>query len=211
MSADYSELAARFDERYRYQSFPGIAARLRQMVDHARIRVLEVGCGTGHWLSVLSDLSVELIGVDPSPAMLDRARTRVTRATLVCASAEYLPFQSNSLDLIFCVNAFHHFSDPQKFLADSRRLLRTGGRLAIAGLDPHLAKMDWYLYDYFAGLREMDLARYLPHREIMRLMVEAGFRNAVAEAAEHIQKTFVGDTVLSDPFLERTSTSQSSA
>ena len=35
MSADYSELAAHFDERYRYQPFPGIAARLGQMVDLA--------------------------------------------------------------------------------------------------------------------------------------------------------------------------------
>lgn len=59
-----------FDERYRRQSFPGIQARLRRLVSSPSVsKVLEVGCGTGHWLSILSDLPIELTGVDPSRAM----------------------------------------------------------------------------------------------------------------------------------------------
>ncbi len=156
----------------------------------------------------LADLPIELVGVDPSPGMLNKARARRNRASLVCAPAEALPFSPNSVYLIFCVNALHHFSHPEKFLQESRRLLRTGGRVAIFGLDPHARGTEWYLYEYFAGVREKDLARYMPHAQLRRLMIEAGFQNVSTDLAEHIQKTFVGEAVLNDPFLERTSTSQ---
>ena len=132
----------------------------------------------------------------------------MARAQLVCASAENIPFPGGSFDLIFCVNAFHHFSDPKKFLRDSRLLLRNGGQLAIFGLDPHAPNTDWYLYDYFPGVRGVDLKRYLPVAEVKRLMAEAGFSKPFAQPAEHIQKTFTGEAVFQDPFLVRESTSQ---
>lgn len=62
MPVNYDQIAARLDERYKYQSFPAIQARLRGLVGPAT-RVLEIGCGAGHRLSVLSDLPVELVGV----------------------------------------------------------------------------------------------------------------------------------------------------
>jgi ubiquinone/menaquinone biosynthesis C-methylase UbiE len=209
MPVRYDELANEFDERYRHQSFPGIQAWLRWLATcPGTKKVLEVGCGTGHWLNVLSDLPVELTGLDPACGMLEKARARATRAGLVCASAERIPFQAKSFDLIFCVNAFHHFSDPKKFLRSSRLLLRKGGRLAIFGLDPHAPGTDWYLYDYFPGVRAADLRRYSPTIEIKRLMAEAGFNHLSAEPAERIQATFTDDSVFQDPFLIRESTSQ---
>ena len=87
-------------------------------------------------------------------------------------------------------------------------LLRNGGRLAIFGLDPHAPGTDWYLYDYFPGVRVADLRRYSPTVEIKRLMAEAGFNDLSAEPAEPIQKTFTDGSVFQDPFLVRQSTSQ---
>jgi SAM-dependent methyltransferase len=208
MAVNYDHLADRFDERYRHQTYPGIRTELRNLVDRPEITVLEVGCGTGHWLKFLSDLPVQLCGTDRSLAMLDRARAKAAAAALVCASAEYLPFSSGSVDVIFCVNSFHHFSDPEKFLRGGRLLLRNAGCLAIFGLDPHVPEIKWYLYEHFPGLREKDLQRYIPHVEIACLMSKAGFHNVFTKRAERIQKTYWGKEVFSDPFLERTSTSQ---
>src|SRR5215471_13324830 len=59
--------------------------------------------------------------------MLEKARLGTNRATLICAAAEAMPFEAHSFDLIFCVNSFHHFRDPTKFLRDSRSLLRNNG------------------------------------------------------------------------------------
>jgi len=208
MAVNYNRLADRFDERYEHQTFPGIQAYLRKLVGASGIDVLEVGCGTGHWLSALRDQAATLLGIDPSAAMLDKARSRAPGVTVVCGSAEALPFSSNLLDLVFCVNAFHHFSDPKKFLEDCRLVLRKAGRLVIIGLDPHVPETKWYLYDYFPGVKEKDLERYLSHKEIGRLMTESGFQNVVTVPTERIQKTFLGKAVLGDPFLERASTSQ---
>jgi ubiquinone/menaquinone biosynthesis C-methylase UbiE len=209
MAIRYHQLANQFDERYHHQSFPRIQDWLRRLASSpGDSRILEVGCGTGHWLNILSDLPIELIGIDPSYAILEKARAHATRAGLLCAYAESIPFQARSFDLIFCINAFHHFSDPKKFLSNSRLLLRNGGRLAIFGLDPHASGTDWYLYDYFSGVRDTDQARYLPTREIGRLMAQTGFRKIIAEPAEHIQKTFEGEAVFEDPFLVKESTSQ---
>ena len=140
--------------------------------------------------------------------MLNKAGARGNRAALVCAPAEALPFEPNSVDLIFCVNAVHHFSNPEKFLRDSRLLLRSGGRIAIFGLDPHAEGTEWYHYEYFPGMREKDSARCLPHAQLRRFMNGAGFRNVATDLAEHLHKRFVGEDVLNDPFLERTSASQ---
>jgi SAM-dependent methyltransferase len=208
MPVDYDGIAARFDQRYQYQSFPGIQARLRRLANRPGARVLEFGCGTGHWLKILDDSPVQLIGLDPSRPMLEKARICASKAGFVCASAEHIPFPARSFDLIFCVNAFHHFSDPNKFLRASRLLLRNDGRLAIFGLDPHAPNTNWYLYDYFPDVREKDLARYLPATEIRVQMMEAGFKDVKVESAEHIQKTFVDDAVFEDPFFARESTSQ---
>ena len=208
MIVDYNRLADRFDERYQHLTYPVIRGRLRRLIDRPGIDVLEVGCGTGHWLGVLSDLDAHLFGIDPSLAMLDKAQSQAPEAVLACASAERLPFRSNSLGLVFCVNAFHHFSDPERFLQDSRALLRRGGRLAIFGLDPHVPGVTWYFYDYFPGLKKIDLQRFLPHKKIGHLMAEVGFQNIATEPADRIQATYVGEEVLKDPFLDRTSTSQ---
>src|SRR5215472_4911186 len=81
----------------------------------ALIKCLKLGAATGHWLIILSDLPVELTGVDPLHAMLEKARARAPKAALVCASAENIPFPASSFDQIFCVNAFHHFPIARNF------------------------------------------------------------------------------------------------
>lgn len=208
MSVDYNRLADRFDERYQHRDYAGVWALLKQLSEPPVKDVLEVGCGTGHWLSMLGAFPLRLFGTDPSFGMLARARSKLDRVPLVCAPAERLPFHPKSFNLVFCVNAFHHFRDPKKFLGHCAQQLRVGGRLAIIGLDPHLPQTKWYLYDFFRGTREIDRKRFLPHAEIHRLMAEAGFQKITTVTAEHLKTTLVGRQVLGDPFLERTSTSQ---
>lgn len=208
MNINYDQLADSFDKRYQHLTYPGIRAELRKMIDRPGMSVLEVGCGTGHWLNILSDLPARCLGIDPSLAMLTRARRKVNGAALVCASAEGLPFSTHSVDLIFCINAFHHFPDSKKFLEDSALQLRDAGRLVIFGLDPHLPGINWYVYEHFPGLKEKDLERYIAHEEIARMATRAGFRSVYTRPVERIQQTYLGEQVLDDPFLDRTSTSQ---
>jgi SAM-dependent methyltransferase len=206
---NYDHLAPTYDQRYTVSQFAGVAATLRSLSQAVGAgRVLEVGCGTGRWLAELQPVVRQMYGVDLSPGMLRQARQRSVSLTLICGHASRLPFADAGFDLIFCVNAFHHFPQPRTFISEARRLLRPGGALAIAGMDPHAGRDRWYLYDYFVGTHETDLRRFSSSGTILDWMAAAGFGRVEWRVAEHIRGQHVGQAVLQDPILQKHGTSQ---
>jgi SAM-dependent methyltransferase len=178
--------------------------RLAQRIGTARI--LEVGCGTGQWLAELGSEG-QLFGLDFSAGMLRQALHIAPGAGLARGEAAQLPFPAATFDLVYCVNAFHHFESKPEFIGQARRLLRPGGALAIAGMDPHLVD-DWYLYHYFEGTLETDLRRFPSGGRVLDWMAAAGFEQVEWETAQRIHKIYTGRDVFADPFLQKHSTSQ---
>ena len=206
---NYDQIAPTYDRRYTVSQFAGIAAALRSLVrDVGAERVLEVGCGTGRWLAELQPLARQVYGMDLSLGMLRQARQRPQSLSLICGHASHLPFPDAGFDLVFCVNAFHHFPEPRGFISEARRLLRPGGALVITGMDPHAGRDRWYLYDYFAGTREADLRRFSSSGTILDWMVAAKFDQVEWRVVEHIVGQHVGRAVLEDPILQKHGTSQ---
>lgn len=206
---DYDQIAGTFDRRYQAGDYAGTAAALRSLArESAGGRVLEVGCGTGRWLAEARPLVAQVFGLDRSPGMLARARQQRAPAHLVCGRAGRLPFAGAAFDLVFCINALHHFAHPRRFVAEARRLLAAGGALAVVGMDPHAGRDRWYLYDYFEGTREIDLARFPSRATIAEWMHTAGFERVEWRLAEHVVHQFRGRDVLEDYFLQKDSTSQ---
>lgn len=75
---DYDRVASAYDRRYRDGEPPGLAAFIRERGAHAGDRpVLDVGCGTGRWTQEVMAPGRHAIGLDPSTAMLARARARL--------------------------------------------------------------------------------------------------------------------------------------
>lgn len=96
--------------------------------------VLDVGCGTGMLSERLLGAfpSCRLAGVDLSPAMVERARTRLAgRAEVREADAERLPFHDGAFDLVVCNDSFHHYPDPDRAAFQMWRVLRKGGALVL--------------------------------------------------------------------------------
>src|SRR6266581_571798 len=146
---NYDDVAATYDDRYESGIGEGqhnIPAALRVLLlgDDCS-RILEVGCGTGFWLDAFTS-DHEVYGLDVSLGMLARAKRR--SANLICADAGELPFPDGMFNLVYCVNAFHHFQTKETFIDEARRLLRPKGTLAIVGMDPHRGSDRWYVYDY---------------------------------------------------------------
>jgi SAM-dependent methyltransferase len=201
---DYDQLASAYDSRYDVGALAGIAKALAEVRSAVGARrVLEVGCGTGRWLG---EVNAFTCGVDASLGMLAQARAKLPHAPLAAAQANALPFRNSSFDLIFSVNAIHHFDDPAAFIRDAAGLLTASGALSIVGIDPRNPPRR-YFYDYFEGTWERDLLRYPAIGDLVNWMLAAGFRRIEYRVADRDNRTFDGEAVFSDPFLRKTSNS----
>ncbi|TQE98370.1 MAG: class I SAM-dependent methyltransferase [Spiribacter salinus] len=109
--------------------FPGLARWRSELMRQARGRVLEVGCGTGLGLRELAGQTERVWGIDPAAGSLQRAAGRVPSAGLAVASAEYLPFADESFDCVVSSLVFCSVGDPERGLAEIRRVLAPGGFL----------------------------------------------------------------------------------
>ncbi|MFE5580547.1 class I SAM-dependent methyltransferase [Kitasatospora sp. NPDC056531] len=113
-------------------------------------RVLDVGSGPGVIAGLLAEVfpAAEVVAVDQSAALLDRARTR-SGGRLGTQQAD-LPAEFDKLgeaDLIWSGNAIHHLGDQQAALTALGARLRLGGLLAVAesGLPPRFLPRDFGL------------------------------------------------------------------
>jgi ubiquinone/menaquinone biosynthesis C-methylase UbiE len=109
---------------------------------HARAgdTVLDLATGTAVIPRKLIDNGIDLEalhGLDLTPAMLLKAQKLLEevpsrqQVRLTCGSAMELPYQRGSFDLVLCGLATHHMKMPQ-FISEIYRVLKKGGRLAIA-------------------------------------------------------------------------------
>ena len=82
---DYDDIADRYDTRYAHYAYDGVRETLLNFLGPEPNAVLEVGCGTGHWLAVARRRSAErrrrLTGVDPVGADARRALRRAAPAS----------------------------------------------------------------------------------------------------------------------------------
>ena len=207
----YDELSSRYERRYEEVEYKGIEKALETFAfggAKQRSRILEVGAGTGHWLRFAALRGDSAIGLDLSAGMLARARDRDDAARILRGSAEVLPFVSGSFDRLFCVNALHHFHDPQGFLEEAFRILRPAGWILTIGLDPNVGSDDWWVYDYFPKAKELDLDRYLPSASIRALMGRAGFSACETRVVQRIRMSRSAASARKLGALDRSWTSQ---
>jgi len=99
-------------------------------------RAVELGSGAGDVardLLLLPEVS-EAVGLDPSPVLVDVARTRhggVTGLSFEVGDARETRFDDDSFDVVVCHTVLCHVPGPDRALADAFRILKPGGRLAI--------------------------------------------------------------------------------
>jgi ubiquinone/menaquinone biosynthesis C-methylase UbiE len=151
------------------------------------IRLLDVGCGTGTFVSMLAEtgLKVAPIGLDMAERMCQLARGKSHAVGLersinfVTGDSEHLPFPESSFDMITCSNSFHHYPHQGKVLREMFRILRPGGRVVIIdGFRDNV--IGWFLFDVCVASAEKSV-HHCAAIEMLNQFGEAGFSDIQQE------------------------------
>ena len=95
--------------------------------------VLDVGCGTGRWSIYLSSKFSNVYAMDPSKAIYAAANLTkdIPGVHLIKASAENIPFEDETFDLVISLGVLHHIPDTQKALNTIVKKVNKGGQCLI--------------------------------------------------------------------------------
>jgi len=101
-------------------------------------RVLDAGCGDGLFASLVA--APEVVGVDSSAAMVERARSRGVDARL--GDIHELPFEDESFEVVVCNWTLYHLADLHRAIAELARVVRPGGRfVGVYNRDGHMREL----------------------------------------------------------------------
>jgi ubiquinone/menaquinone biosynthesis C-methylase UbiE len=95
--------------------------------------VIDIGCGSGRWIKYLDGRFKKMVGLDPSKAIFaaDKLLGQNDKVELVQASTDHIPFPEGSFDFAYSLGVLHHIPDTQKALADSVKMVRSGGHFLV--------------------------------------------------------------------------------
>jgi len=110
-------------------------------------KVLDVGAGNGYVLSKYAQEGAEVWGIDITNTAIDLCCRRFElfglRGDFLVASAEELPFESDSFDCVCSMGVLHHTPNTAKAVDEIFRVLKSGGRLIVMVYHRNSALYRW--------------------------------------------------------------------
>jgi SAM-dependent methyltransferase len=161
--SDYSRQAVAYDTT-RGASRSVLVPLRRALAGAPGRRLADVGGGTGNYSLALAGEGWRPLVVDRSPQMLARASDKGLEA--VRADATGLPFADESFDAVMLVSMLHHVDSPAQALAEAKRVLCPGGRLAVMVFTREDIADAWCL-DYFPSSRPWMQETHMPVAELL--------------------------------------------
>jgi ubiquinone/menaquinone biosynthesis C-methylase UbiE len=135
----WSKVAQKYDQVVDLQIGSRTRSMVRERLDkEGRLgNLAEFGCGTGFYTEVLAGKANNVVATDLSPGMLALARDQIKAAnvTFQTEDGQKTSFRDGVFDTTF-MSLVLHFTEPDKTLAEMRRILKPGGTLIVSNLDP---------------------------------------------------------------------------
>jgi SAM-dependent methyltransferase len=115
---------------------PALDARYRVVASAfgRAVRALDVGCGDGYLMHLLSRRCRAVVGIDgewTGAALAAKKLNSLGNCVVVRASCYELPFADGAFDVVVMTDVIEHLETPACALAEVRRVLQRGGRLLV--------------------------------------------------------------------------------
>jgi len=154
---------------------------------------LDIGCGTGNYLKAMSDLGVQMTGIEPSDIMIEKARANNPGTTLIQAKAESIPLPDNSFDGGMGTFTVHHWTSLEKGFAELYRILKPGANFVLLSFTPEQL-LGYWLCHYFPVTMKNSAEVVVNIEQMSDIFTQCGFTDIQTE------KYFVHEE-LTDHFL----------
>lgn len=128
--------------------------------------LLDIGCGDGVFTLKLANIlgAKKVFGIDIAKGAIDKAKKNGIEAKLFDIDERDLPFDSSSIDYIYCGNLIELIEDPDHLLSEAHRVLKKNGVAIItvpnlASWGSRIAVFLGYLPFYFRVSTKYDLGK----------------------------------------------------
>jgi len=147
LAVGYDLIADDFSES-RYKIWPEMTVWQKHIL--AGQKILDIGCGNGRMMQLLTDKNIEYVGFDISGKLINIARDKCQQYSFKTVDFQvgdmrHLPYQENIFDIILAVAVLHHLPHPDnrwQALQEIYRILKPGGLLLMN---------NWYFWNAYAN------------------------------------------------------------
>lgn len=152
------------------------------MHDTRKIRILDVGCGTGEFAMKLKGYKEDagVYGLDISPDMINAAKTKFKGGVdFRIGDVENMPYEDSYFDYLTCSHSFHHYPHKKKAVREMFRILKPKGKIMIIDgyKDSFLGRL---IFDVIVAFCEKDV-HHLNSSQFVRILKGCGFSKITQE------------------------------
>jgi ubiquinone/menaquinone biosynthesis C-methylase UbiE len=124
--------------------------------------VIDLGAGTGKLTRLLGPIGArELVAIEPVSAMREHLKNIPIITKIIDGTAEHIPFEDHTVDMIICGQAFHWFAN-HRALAEFHRVLKSNGVLVLLWNIPDMTGKEWAdnIKKYIESFKPHDVTQY---------------------------------------------------
>jgi SAM-dependent methyltransferase len=186
--AGWQRAASSYRDSFAHATAPFVVPLLDAAEISRGQHVLDVACGPGNLAAAAAERGANAQGLDFSAEMVGIARGIHPEITVTEGDAEDLPFADGTFDAIVSSFGIHHVPRPELALAECKRVLRSGGRMAFTVWATPEENIAWSLvFDAIARHGDRSAAQAPPSGALnqidhcVRTLAAAGFVDGTAE------------------------------